>query len=370
VKQVETKSQNLKDKIIINLNENVFLIISTFLSIFLGLVVSGLLMLLMDHNPIEAYKLIIEFAFIDSYNIANIFAKATPLILTALAFGFAFQAKLFNIGAQGQFYIGSIAAVFISLKFGSLPSFFVISFSLLFSLLAGGLWASLIGYFKAKFNANEFLVSMMSTYVAIAVMDYLVRGPLQESKGEYPQTNVIADSAKIPAVISRTQFHYGFFISIFVVLLIYILLWHTRLGFQIRAVGQNRDAARYAGFSEKKIFVIVFMICGALAALAGFMQVNGINHMVIQGFEPNIGATGIGVAILGNANPFGIVLAALLFSTMEVGGLMLTQTSTLPSSIIGITQGLVVIFVVISYYINHKFKVLKAKKKLIKGDEN
>lgn len=367
---MENKSQKLKDKGIINLNDNLFQIFSTILAIFLGLVVSGLLMLLMDQNPIEAYKLIIEFAFIDSYNIANIFAKATPLILTALAFAFAFQAKLFNIGAQGQFYIGSIAAVFISLKMGNLPSFFVLSFSLLASLLAGGIWASMIGYFKAKFNANEFLVSMMSTYIAIAIMDYLLRGPLQESKGEYPQTDVIADSAKIPAVIPRTPFHYGFFISLLVVFLIYIILWHTQLGFQIRAVGQNRDAAKYAGFSEKKIFVIVFAICGALAGLAGFMQINGINHMAIQGFEANIGATGIGVAILGNANPFGIVLAALLFSTLEVGGLMLTQTSTLPSSIIGITQGLVVIFVVISYFVNHKFKILKEKKKLIKGEEN
>lgn len=367
---METKNENLIDKIIVALNEKIVLVLSILFSIFMGLVVSGILMLLMGHNPIEAYKLIIKFAFIDSYNIANIFAKATPLILTALAFGFAFQARLFNIGAQGQFYIGSIAAVFISIYLGNLPSLIVISTSLLFSLIAGGIWAAIIGYFKAQFNANEFLVSMMSTYVAIAIMDYLLRGPLQEAKGEYPQTDVIADSAKIPAVISNTPFHYGFFISIVVAFIIYLILWHTRLGFQIRAVGQNRDAAKYAGFSEKKIFVIVFMICGALAGLGGFMQINGINHMAIQGFEPNIGATGIGVAILGNANPFGIVLAALLFSTLEVGGLMLTQTSTLPSSIIGITQGLVVIFVVISYFINNKFKIVQKKKKLIKGDEN
>lgn len=366
---MKNSSRSIINILVDNLNDKFVLIITTLISILLGLTVSGLLMLLLDHNPIEAYKLIIEFAFIDSYNIANIFAKSTPLILTALAFAFAFKAKLFNIGAQGQFYIGVIASVFVSLHLGWMPSFFVLLVSLLASLAAGGVWASFIGYFKAYFNANEFLVSMMSTYVAIAIMDFLLRGPMQESKGEYPQTNVIPESARIPNVISNTQFHYGFFISLAAVLVIYIILWHTRLGFHIRAVGQNRNAAEFSGINEKKIFIIVFMICGALAGMAGFMQVNGINHMAIQGFEPDIGAAGIGVAILGNANPFAIVLAALLFATLEVGGLMLTQTSSLPSSIIGIMQGSVVIFVVISYFINNKFNIIKRKRKLIKDGE-
>lgn len=367
--QLKNKNSSISIILVDKLNDKFVLVFSTLFSIFLGLTVSGVLMLFLDQNPIEAYKLIIEFAFIDSYNIANIFAKATPLILTALAFAFAFKAKLFNIGAQGQFYIGVIASVFVSLQLGWMPSFFVLVLSLFASFTAAGIWASLIGYFKAYFNANEFLVSMMSTYIALAIMDFLVRGPLQESKGEYPQTNVIPDTAKIPSFISNTQFHYGFFIAVGAAIIIYLILWKTRLGFHIRAVGQNRDAAEFSGINEKKIFIIVFLICGGLAGMAGFMQVNGINHMAIQGFEPDIGAAGIGVAILGNANPIGIVFASLLFAALEVGGLMLTQTSSLPSSIIGIMQGSVVIFVVISYYINNKFNILQRKRKLMNNGE-
>lgn len=362
-------ANNIKNLIIDRLDEKYIKFIFTLISIFLGLFVSGLLMLLLDHNPIESYKLIIEFAFLDTYNATNILTKATPLILTGLAFGFAFQAKLFNIGAQGQFYIGVIASVFIAFYTENLPGILAILICLLASLIAGGIWASFIGYFKAKFNANEFLVSMMSTYVAIAIMDYLLRVPLQEAKGEYPQTDIIPDAAQIPRVLDRSPLHYGFFIALGVAIIAYIILWHTRLGFQIRAVGQNRDAARFSGINEKKIFVIVFLICGMFAGLAGFMQVNGVQFRAIQGFEPNIGPTGIGVAILGNANPFGIVLAALLFSMLEVGGLMLTQTSTLPSSIIQVMQGSVVIFVVISYFVNNKIIKFKRKHKLSKGEE-
>ncbi|MGM0421397.1 MAG: ABC transporter permease [Bacillota bacterium] len=360
---------NLVNMLFDKLGKGYINILTTLLSIFLGLFVSGLLMLLLGHDPIESYMLIIEFAFLDSYNIANIFTKAAPLILTALAFGFAFQAKLFNIGGQGQFYIGTMAAVFVALFMENVPMLLALLLPLLASIVAGGAWASLIGYFKARFNANEFLISMMSTYVAIAIMDYLLRVPLQEAKGEYPQTDVIPQVAQMPKLIANTPLHYGFLISLAAALIAYIILWHTRLGFHIRAVGQNRDAARFAGIDQKKIFVIVFMICGIFAGLAGFMQVTGVQYRAIQGFQPNIGAAGIGVAILGHANPFGIVIASILFSTIEVGGLMLTQTSTLPSSIIYVMQGLVVIFVVISYFVRSKILTAKQKRELARGEE-
>lgn len=325
-------------------------------------------MLMLDHNPVEVYKLIFYYAFLDIYNIGDIFAKATPLILTALAFAFAFRAKLFNIGAQGQFYLGAIAAVFFALRLGTLPSILILLLCLLASIVIGGIWAGIVGFFKSRFNANEFLVSMMSTYVAIAIMDFLLRGPLQEAKGEYPQTDVIPEAARIPSFIPNTPFHYGFFIALLAALLAYIILWRTELGFQIRAVGMNRDAARYAGIDEKKIFIIVFFISGGFAGLAGFMEINGVQHMAMQGFNPTIGAEGIGIAILGNANPLGIVLAALLFATIKVGGLMLTQSTTIPSSIIDVMQGFVMLFVVISYFVRYRIVVKQQKKSLLEGE--
>jgi len=337
-------------------------------SVFLGLALSGALMLLLDANPFVVYKKMLMFAFRDAYNVADIFAKATPLILTGLAFGFAFRASLFNIGAQGQFYMGCLASVACSLFMGNLPALVLLPLCVVASGVAGGLWGSLVGYAKARFNANEFLISMMSTYVAIAIMNYLIRGPLIESKGEYPQTDVITQSAWIPQIIPHTRLHWGFVLAVVVAALAYFILWKTTLGFRIRAVGMNRDSARYAGINEKRIFVEVFFISGAFAGLAGFMEVNGIQHMLVQGFDPYLGAEGIGIAILGNAHPLGIVLAAILFGALKVGGNLVVQTSSVPSSIIGIMEGLVMISVIFSYFLKERILV-RMEKKMLQAEE-
>jgi simple sugar transport system permease protein len=342
-------------------------VLSPICSVLLGLAASGLMMLLLDQNPVKIFADLFLYVFRDFYNVADIFAKATPLILTGLAFGFAFRASLFNIGAQGQFYMGVLASVACALKFGVLPSFLLLPLCLTASVVAGGLWGSLVGFCKARFNANEFLISMMSTYVAVAVMDFLLRGPLRETKGEYPQTNVIAESAWIPSLIPQTRFHWGFLVALAAALLAYLILWRTSLGFRIRAVGMNRGAARYAGIDEKRLFVTVFLIGGGFAGLAGFMEVNGIQHMAVQGFNPMLGSEGIGIAILGNAHPLGIVLSSLLFGALKVGGNLLTQTTTIPSSIIAIMEGFVMLFVVLSYYVQHRVALARKKRSLKKG---
>ena len=331
-------------------------------SVLLGLLMSGLMMLLLGYNPLIVYTNMLSYAFRDIYNIADIFAKATPLILTGLAFGFAFRASLFNIGAQGQFYIGAVMAVACALKLGSLPSYLTLIICFIMSLIGGSLWAAFIGYVKARFN--EFLVSMMLTYVAIAIMNFLLVGLLKESKGEYPQTDVIPKNGWLPSLIPHTRLHWGFVLALLIALLAYIILWRTSLGYKIRMVGFNRDAARYAGINVENIFVIVFFISGAFAGIAGFTEVNGMQHMLIEGFNPIIGAEGIGIAILGNAHPLGIVLSALLFGALKVGGNLVLQTSRIPASIIGITEGLVILSVILSYYIRDKLIILRSKKKL------
>ena len=337
-------------------------------SVFMGLAASGLMMMLLGANPVDVYSKIFTMAFRDSYNVADIFAKATPLILTGLAFGFAFRASLFNIGAQGQFYLGCVASVSCALYFGDLPSPVVLVICVLSASVAGALWAALVGYAKARFNANEFLVSMMSTYVALAIMNYMLRVPLKETRGEYPQTDVISEGSWIPQLIPHTRLHWGFVIALFVAFIAWFILWRTSLGYRIRAVGMNRDAARYAGINSGRIFVTVFAISGAFAGMAGFMQVNGIQHMLVQGFSPMIGAEGIGIAILGNAHPLGIVLASILFGALKVGGNLAVQTSGVPSSIIGIMEGFVMLFVILSYALQVSLATARSKAELRKKD--
>ena len=356
----------VKSELSVKVQDNNFLL--NFLPVFsvlFGLFLSGLMMLLLGYNPLTVYSNMLNYAFRDIYNIADIFAKATPLILTGLAFGFAFRASLFNIGAQGQFYIGAVLAVGFALKLGSFPMTLILFICFTMSLVGGSIWATFIGYVKARFNANEFLVSMMLTYVAIAVMNFLLGGLLKEAKGEYPQTDVIPESGWLPSLIPHTRLHWGFVLALLVALIAYLILWKTSLGYKIRMVGFNRDAARYAGINVEKIFVIVFFISGAFAGIAGFTEVNGMQHMLIERFNPLIGAEGIGIAILGGAHPLGIVFSAFLFGALKVGGNLVVQTSRIPASIIGITEGLVLLSVIFSYFIRDKLIILRSKKKLV-----
>ncbi len=364
------KKDGVIEQSLILQDNNTWLNFLPVFSVLFGLLMSGLMMLLLGHNPLTIYSNMLNYAFHDIYNTADIFAKATPLILTGLAFGFAFRASLFNIGAQGQFYIGAIMAVACALKLGLLPSYLILVICFIMSLIGGSLWAAFIGYVKARFNANEFLVSMMLTYVAIAIMNFLLGGLLKEVKGEYPQTDVIPKSGWLPSLVPHTRLHWGFVVALLIALVAYIILWRTSLGYKIRMVGFNRDAARYAGINVEKIFIIVFFISGAFAGIAGFTEVNGMQHMLIEGFNPMIGAEGIGIAILGNAHPLGIVISALLFGALKVGGNLVVQTSRMPASIIGIMEGFVILSVILSYFIRDKLIVLRSKKKLVVQEEH
>jgi len=211
---------------LISQDDNVWLNFLPVFSVLLGLLMSGLMMLFLGHNPLIVYSNMLNYAFRDIYNIADIFAKATPLILTGLAFGFAFRASLFNIGAQGQFYMGAVMAVACALKLGSFPSYLTLMICFIMSLTGGSLWAAFIGYVKARFNANEFLVSMMLTYVAIAIMNFLLGGLLKEAKGEYPQTDVIPRSGWLSSLIPHTRLHWGFVVALLIALLAYIIFKH------------------------------------------------------------------------------------------------------------------------------------------------
>lgn len=346
------------------------LIITDFLAIFLGLGVSALLLLFLGKNPIEAYQILFMAIVRDKYTFAEIFVKATPLIFTALAFAFTYKANLFNIGAQGQFYIGSVVAVATSLALeGRLPGGLVLLVVFVLTVAAGALWGSFIGFAKARFNANEFLVSMMSTYVALAIMNYLLRTALIETKMEYPQTNPLSQSVWLPTFIPGTRLHIGFILAVLVAVGIWVFLYKTTLGYRIRVVGQNAEAAKLSGIHAKKLYVIAFMIAGALAALAGFTEVNGVQHMLVQNFNADIGPAGIGIAILANANPIGVIFAAILFGALKVGGNVMGQMSGIPSSIIELMQGLVMIFVILSYFVRNRLEIRREKKKLRKAVE-
>ena len=293
------------------------MIVTNAVAILAGLLVSGLMLLMLHINPVEVFTYSVTTMLTDKYTTGEVFLKATPLIFTALAFAFTFKANLFNIGAQGQFYMGAVAAIALSLKLdGKVPTLVLLVIVCLATALAGGLIGALIGFLKAHYKANEFLVSMMSTYVALNVMNYLLRTFLKESKGEYPQTDAITRAAWLPTIVKGTRLHAGFVLAVLVAIGIWILLYKTPLGYRIRAVGSNDSAARMSGINSKRVFVTAFFISGALAGMAGFTEVNGVQHMLIQDFNSGVGSAGLGIAILANANPIGIIFASILFGAL------------------------------------------------------
>ena len=333
-------------------------------TVVIGLVISGLLLLFMKVNPLDVCGQALGKIITDQYNLGEILVKATPLIFTSLAFAFTYNANLFNIGAQGQFAMGAIIAVALSLGLqDSLPTWLLLLLVLLGSFAGGAAVGGLIGGAKAKFHANEFLVSMMSTYVITNFMDYLLRTSLQETKAEYMQTDAIASSAYLPNIIPGTRVHLGFLIAVAAAVAAWILLNKTQLGFQIRAVGKNADASRLGGISSGKIYVISFMIAGGLAGMAGLTEINGVQHMLLRDFNASIGSYGIGIAILANGNPLGCIFASILFGFLNVMGTTMGRLPGLniPASIIELIEGIVMICVIISYAVRYAMDVRKKK---------
>ena len=332
-------------------------------AVVIGLVISGLLLLFMKVNPLDVCGQALGKIITDQYNLGEILVKATPLIFTSLAFAFTYNANLFNIGAQGQFTMGAIIAVALSLGLqDSLPTWLLL-LVLLGSFAGGAAVGGLIGGAKAKFHANEFLVSMMSTYVITNFMDYLLRTSLQETKAEYMQTDAISSSAYLPNIIPGTRVHLGFLIAVAAAVAAWILLNKTQLGFQIRAVGKNADASRLGGISSGKIYVISFMIAGGLAGMAGLTEINGVQHMLLRDFNASIGSYGIGIAILANGNPLGCIFASILFGFLNVMGTTMGRLPGLniPASIIELIEGIVMICVIISYAVRYAMDVRKKK---------
>lgn len=333
-------------------------------AVVIGLVISGLLLLFMKVNPLDVCGQALGKIVTDQYNLGEILVKATPLIFTSLAFAFTYNANLFNIGAQGQFTMGAIIAVALSLGLqDSLPTWLLLLLVLLGSFAGGAAVGGLIGGAKAKFHANEFLVSMMSTYVITNFMDYLLRTSLQETKAEYMQTDAISSSAYLPNIIPGTRVHLGFVIAVAAAVAAWILLNKTQLGFQIRAVGKNADASRLGGISSGKIYIISFMIAGGLAGMAGLTEINGVQHMLLRDFNASIGSYGIGIAILANGNPLGCIFASILFGFLNVMGTTMGRLPGLniPASIIELIEGIVMICVIISYAVRYAMDTKKKK---------
>ncbi|MFH1185476.1 MAG: ABC transporter permease [Chloroflexota bacterium] len=270
---------------------------------------------------------------------------STPYIFAGLAVAVGFRCGLFNIGAEGQFFMGALGAAYVGYSITGLPWFIHLPLALLGGGLAGAIWGAIPGYLKARFGAHEVVNTIMMNWIAFRLSDWLLNGPMK-SGGFRPVTPNVEVTAEIPRFFpDPLRFNWGFVLALLAALFVYWFLFKTTLGFEVRAVGANPDAAKYAGMSVVRNFVMVMTLSGALAGLAGSVQVLGTDHWVGQGFSAGYGFDSIALALLGKSHPLGVVLAALLFGILRGGATSMQSLARIPIHIISVIQGMVIIFV-------------------------
>jgi len=291
------------------------------------------------------------------YPFTESLVTATPYIFAGLAVAIGFRCGLFNIGAEGQFFMGALGAAYVGYSIEGLPWFIHLPLAILGGALAGAVWGAIPGYLKAKFGAHEVVNTIMMNWIAFRLSDWLLTGPMMAS-GFRPVTPNIQKTAELPRFFDDPlRFNWGFVLALVVAYLVYWFLFKTTLGFEIRAVGANPDGSKYAGMSVVRNFVLVMVLSGGLAGLAGAAQVLGVDHWVGQGFSAGYGFDAIALALLGKSHPLGVVLSAILFGILRSGATRMQSLAGIPIDIISIIQGLVIIFVAAPIIIRWLFRI-------------
>jgi len=314
------------------------------LSVVVAFVAVGLVLAITGKDPLLVYGEMYRSAFGDENALADTLVKAIPLILTGLAVAIAFSARLWNIGAEGQFYAGVIAATGTALAFDSVLGWFVLPAMLVAGIIGGALWALIPGILRAYLNVNEIISTLMLNYVIVLFADYLIYGPWRDPKGfNFPLTRTFGDNATL-ATFGDSRVHLGLVFGIVAAVIVGLILSRTAWGFELKVMGDSPTAARYAGINITRNILLVMAFSGGLAGLAGMSEVSGVVHKLQQGISPGYGFTAIIVAWLARLNPWGIVLVAVLFGGLINSGYAMKGIG-IASGFVTLIQGAVLFFV-------------------------
>jgi simple sugar transport system permease protein len=309
-----------------------------------ALIVGAILITIAGADPIEAYIYLLEGAFGSVRNIINTLIRTSPLILTGLAIIIAFKSGSINLGAEGQLVMGAAASTWVGITFIQLPAAILLPLILASGFLVGALWSSIVGILRVKLDINEIIAFLMMNYIAVLFVDWAIKGPLQDPTTSMPISRLIPPAGWLPQ-FSGTRLHFGILIALSLTILIYILLKHTTLGYKMKFVGSNPEAANYGGINVSKTMFISMMLSGGLAGLAGAIEIVGVHHRLIPGFDPGYGWTGIAVATISGLNPIGAVFGALFFGGINIGVKHMSSRAGVPIFLSLAIEALVVIFV-------------------------
>jgi len=276
--------------------------------------------------------------------LADTLVRATPLIIAGLAVAFAFRGGVFNIGAEGQLLVGAVAATTVTLASSEVFGGLSVILALVASAVAGALWAWIAAELKRRFHVLEIISTIMLNFVAIHLVSFLVRGPLQEPTRIYPQSKTFAAAGRLPLLIGGTRLHMGFALAVSLAVVLSWTFRHTAFGFRVRALGASPSAARIAGLIDtRRTSLAVFLISGALAGIAGGVEVSGVTFALYENLSPGYGYTGIAVALIAGLSPVWIVGSGIFFGALETGASALQREFAVPSSIASVVEAALII---------------------------
>lgn len=341
-------------------------ILFSLISIVLGLLVGAIALIIAGFNPIEAYSAMIDGVFGKPKFIAWAIIRSTPLILTGLSIAFAFRTGLFNIGAEGQFIVGSLVATMVGAGI-QLPAIIHVPLTLLAAALAGAAWGGFAGWLKSKFGINEVISTIMLNWLAFYLSNYMIKNtwlarPNSEASVSIHDSASIGISWLNGLVGPATKVNWGIVISIILVLIIAFILFKTTLGFELRGVGYNKYGAEYAGINVNSAILKSMAIAGLLAGIAGAIQVMGVsNNITILAAQEGYGFDGIAVALIANSNPIGVIFSGLLFGGLKYGSTKM-QAIGAPSEVVNIVIGSIVFFIALSTVLRNLYIKMRDKK--------
>lgn len=314
-------------------------------SMLLSFIVASLIMMAVGYDPLKAYTALYTGSFGSTNAIATTLSKSIPLIFTGLAFSFALKGGTFNIGAEGQLYAGAMLGTIIIFAFDGMPRYVVIIMGIIGGIIGGAIIGGITGFIKTHFKVSEVITSIMINYIVQYSTSYLVSYPYKEEGAMTAQTVLINSNYMLSNLIEKTQLTTAFIIAIICAVIMMIFFKKTKLGFNIRAVGENKTAALAGGIPMMSTAIVTMAISGGLAGLAGVTEVMGKTGRFIDGFSPGFGFTGIAVAVLGNNNPIGIIFSAILFGALDAGAVQMSIKAGVSSSMTNVIQGIVILFV-------------------------
>jgi len=317
-------------------------------AVLIALAIGAGLIALGGVDPLVAYKELFGGAFLDYYGFANTLVKMSPILLAGLAVVIPLRAGLFNIGAEGQIYIGGLFAAAAALYLPEMPAIVHILVVIIAGAIGGGLWGFIPGYLKAYHGINEVIVTILMNYVGINLVSYFAGGPMMQADAPYPYSEEIPEDLWLPWILDGTDAHAGILIGLGLALIAWLVVRFTTVGFALDTIGKNRTAARYAGIDVRRQIMVSMFIAGCFAGLAGTFEVIGLKFRLYHLFSPGYGYDGIVVAFLADLNLILVPLSAFFLSGLKAGAHIMQRATGLESTVIDAIQGLVIIFVAAS----------------------